>query len=53
MLHLIQSASPRGFVGPPAQEACAMAKPATGEMVVLDFDHKFGGERLPLDGTIR
>ena len=29
----------------------AMSKPATGEMVVLDFNHQFGGQWLPLGGS--
>ena len=29
-----------------------MAKPAAGEVVVLNFDHEFGCERFPFSGSI-
>src|SRR5262249_1183864 len=50
-LDLIHGALSRRFVGPPAQKFGSVAKPMSGKMVVLNFDHELGLERLPLRRT--
>src|SRR5436309_2769082 len=38
----------RPLIGPETHELCAMAKPLTGEVVVLDFDDQLRLKRFPL-----
>src|SRR6185295_5742681 len=46
-LDLVERALPRCLIGPPAQQARAVAKTFAAEMVVADLDHELGLERLP------
>jgi hypothetical protein len=50
---LIEGALPRGFVGPPSQEPCAVAEAVAGEMIVLDLDHQPRLQRFPFPGALR
>ena len=44
---LVERALPRVLVGPPAQEAGAVAEAAAGHLVVAHFDDQHGLQRLP------
>src|ERR1044071_6541982 len=51
--HLIERALFGSLVRPPAQQPRAMAKAVAGEVVVFNFNHEFGAERLPFVGASR
>src|ERR1700704_1464524 len=51
LLHLIHRALLRRFVGPPAQQARAVAETVAREVVVADLDHELRLERHPFAGT--
>src|SRR5438067_522807 len=40
------------LVRTPSQKLCSMTKAAAGEVIVLNFDDEFRGERLPFCGSL-
>src|SRR3954453_8147847 len=52
LLELIEVALARRFVGPPAQDRGAVAKPLAAEMIVGHLDHEFRLQRTPARRTI-
>jgi hypothetical protein len=53
LLHLIEGALARGFVGTPAKKFCAVSKPSAGEMVVGNFNNYSGSDWFPFTGAVR
>src|SRR5438094_9604189 len=53
LLHLINGALARGFVGTPAKKSCAVSKASTGEMVVGNFNAYVRSTRFQLAGAVR
>src|ERR1043165_4271633 len=51
-LHLFECALLWLLVRTPAQELCAVAKAAAGEVIVLNFAHKLRRERLPFSRSL-
>ena len=52
-LHLSHAALLRLFVGTPAEQPCAVAEAAAGEVIVLHFDDEVRAERLPFAWSAR
>ncbi len=52
MLHLIDRALARSFVGTPSQKFCPMSKSTTGKMVICDFDDHSWSDWFPFAGAI-
>ena len=46
--YLFQSALRRLLIYAPAQKLCAVAEPAAGEVIVLNFGDEFWSQRFPL-----
>src|SRR5438874_9554441 len=53
MLHLVHRALARSFVRAPAQESCAVSKPAAGKVIIADFHDNFWRDWLPFGGALR
>src|SRR5215469_1936638 len=51
LLDLLERTLAWRFVGPPSHQFRSMAEPFPGEMIVSDFDHEAGLERLPFART--
>ena len=53
MLHLIHRTLARSFVGTPSQKIRAVPEPATGKMVIRNFDDHSWSDWFPFAGAVR
>src|SRR3954447_22938943 len=49
---LVHGALARIFVRSPPEKSCAVSKPATGKVIIADFDDNFWRDRLPFSSAL-